>query len=178
MTRRRRRSRPDTVLKVIARWLEEKDVGYVYTLRELRRYVTDKTGVDFIQLDRRHRQLRSYRWVINSNKHDKSLKPNQYQLIKIGDDVNHPECAPQPQGVPKQLRYDLFARDGRQCRHCGIKEGEEYPEYPGRFARMTVAHKLPVSRGGSHSMENCEIQCDVCNEMTQDKYYRRGDEAA
>jgi hypothetical protein len=171
MTRRHRAPKPDAVMRVVAKWLEEKGPGYIFTMAELRRYVFDATGVDFIQLDRRLRDLRRYRWVINSNRDDKTLKPNQYQLVKIGDDVNHPACRPQVEGVPKDLRYTLFERDGQQCRHCGIKQGEEYPEYPGRFARMTVAHKLPVSRGGTYSLENCEIQCDVCNEMVQDKYY-------
>jgi hypothetical protein len=174
----RGRRKPDAVMRVIARKIEEWGVGRVFTIAELRRFVFDATGVDFIQLDRRLRDLRSYRWVIDSYRNDKSLKPNEYKIIKIGDDVNHPACAPQARGCPPALRRKLFARDGQQCRNCGIKQGEEYPEYLGRYARMTVARGLPGSRGGPYTLANARIECDACNEMVRDTYYEGPGKAA
>ena len=163
--------KPDAVLRIVARYLMERGPGYVYTTAELRRHVLAVTGKDFVQLDRRVRDLRDYRWVIHGNREDRTLKPAQHRLVRVGDDVTHPACERRARGCPPPVRRQVYMRDGRQCKVCGIRDGEEYLDWPGRFARMTIGRKLPGSRGGLYTVSNCQVECMMCNEAVRDKYY-------
>jgi len=45
------------------------------------------------------------------------------------------------------------------------------------LADATLDHKVPLSRGGDHSYENCDVACGVCNSrkgaMTPEEYLKR-----
>lgn len=160
------------VIKLVARYLMDLGPGGVFTTAELERHVFEQTGKKRVEVDRRVRDLRAYRWLIDSNREDRSLRPDQRRVVHIGDDVTHPACRPQARGCPALLRRAIYERDGRVCQNCGIQEREEYPEWPGRFARLTIGRGLPGSRGGPYSMANCRVECDACNEIVRDTYYQ------
>jgi hypothetical protein len=165
-----------SVIKIVARYLMDQGPGGVFTIAELERYVSEQTGKKRVEVDRRVRDLRAYRWTIDSYREDRSLKPDQHRVVRIGDDVTHPACRPAAQGCPASLRRGLFMRDGKRCKICGIGAGEEYPDQPGRRARLTIGRILPGSRGGVYSWDNCQVECDRCNEHNRDTYW--GQEAA
>jgi 5-methylcytosine-specific restriction endonuclease McrA len=70
------------------------------------------------------------------------------------------DAAPPPQhwkGRPprrmwRQLRQAVLARDEGTCYYCGTRSG-----------RMTCDHQIPVSRGGSSTLDNLVAACLNCN---------------
>ena len=117
------------------------------------------------QIDRRMRELREVGWVIRTYKDHAGLQPQELFLEKIGDRVWEPNYkGAAAQRISGPLRREVFARDGNRCQECGIGAGEEYPDYPGRFARMTVGHWLPLARGGTNAKGNLRTECSMCNE--------------
>jgi hypothetical protein len=98
------------------------------------------------------------------------LQPHQYHVNTYAGN-QHPaeaecelpaldEAEPSPQywkGRPprriwRQLRQAVLARDERTCHYCGTRSG-----------RMTCDHKIPVSRGGSSTLDNLVTACLKCN---------------
>lgn len=65
------------------------------------------------------------------------------------------------------LPSDVFERDGGICQLC------DYPvnptvEVPNPFA-VTIDHKTPLSKGGSHTMENVQLAHFYCNSAKGDR---------
>lgn len=117
------------------------------------------------QIDRRMRELREVGWVIRTYKDHAGLQPQELFLETIGDRVWEPGYkGTAVQRISGPLRREVFARDGNRCQECGIGAGEEYPDYPGRFARMTIGHWLPLARGGTNAKTNLRTECSMCNE--------------
>ncbi|HET8569104.1 MAG TPA: HNH endonuclease [Candidatus Limnocylindria bacterium] len=56
----------------------------------------------------------------------------------------------------KQL-FALFEAHGNRCFYCGTT------------GRMTVDHRVPLSRGGTNSLENLVPACRSCNSMKHDR---------
>ena len=54
----------------------------------------------------------------------------------------------------------VYERDMGLCRICGLPVG------PGEFH---LDHRMPLSRGGAHSLENCQTAHAICNIRKQDK---------
>lgn len=169
---------PDAVIRIVAKWLERvvwNRADRIFTIAELRRFVLDATGVDFIQLDRRVRDLRDYAWILDTYREDPSLKPAQRRLVKIGWDVTDPACR-RKEKCSALVKRGVYERDGKVCQICGIENGETYPDQPDRVARMTVGRILPGSKGGMYTVKNCQVQCARCNEDVRDKYDHRRDQ--
>lgn len=57
-----------------------------------------------------------------------------------------------PRQVWRLLRQAVFDRDGGVCVYCGRRTGI-----------MTCDHVLPVSRGGSSTLDNLVTACLACN---------------
>ena len=57
-----------------------------------------------------------------------------------------------PRRVWQLMRQVVFARDGRTCVYCGLRTG-----------RLTCDHVIPVSRGGSSTLDNLVTACLACN---------------
>ncbi len=57
-----------------------------------------------------------------------------------------------PRRVWQLLREVVFARDGWICVYCGTRTGP-----------LTCDHVLPVSRGGSSTLDNLVTACLACN---------------
>ena len=56
--------------------------------------------------------------------------------------------------IPKTLRQAVIARDGDICTYCGIKI------HP---SAIHLDHRLPVSKGGGHTLDNLCVTCQPCN---------------
>lgn len=56
------------------------------------------------------------------------------------------------------LRNEIFKRDDYTCRYCGE-----------RGKRLECDHVFPVSRGGTHAVENLVTACFVCNRSKRNK---------
>lgn len=57
---------------------------------------------------------------------------------------------------------EVFARDKWRCQRCGCKCFRRYnPESLDRSP--TLDHIIPLSKGGPHTMANCQLLCWACN---------------
>lgn len=57
-------------------------------------------------------------------------------------------------------RLSLLDRDGPDCFYCGVTMVFGHNDSP-RSAHLE--HKTPLSRGGTHSEDNCVLACRSCN---------------
>jgi regulator of replication initiation timing len=82
----------------------------------------------------------------------------------VFDDLNYkicPYCGEQlseregRQPIPRQLRHEVFVRDGYRCRECGasVEDG----------ATLEIDHILPVAKGGTNDIDNLQTLCKECN---------------
>jgi len=60
--------------------------------------------------------------------------------------------------VPLKVRYQVLKRDGECCVKCGAS-----PETD-RRVRLEVDHIVPVSKGGTDSLDNLQTLCSLCNQ--------------
>lgn len=66
-------------------------------------------------------------------------------------------------------KCELILRDGVLCYYCFKNLDFTSPErwtYNPDFAE--IEHKMPLSRGGAHSYENCVLACSKCNKSKND----------
>jgi hypothetical protein len=68
--------------------------------------------------------------------------------------------------VDKVEPDNVYSRDKWRCVSCSCK-GVRSKEY--RPDRATVDHRIPLSKGGSHTYENCQTMCVVCNSKKHTK---------
>lgn len=69
--------------------------------------------------------------------------------------------------IEKFNKVDVFERDGWRCQLCGRPVMRIVTGYNPRMA--TVDHIVPLSRGGPHTIDNCQTACMMCNATKQDK---------
>lgn len=144
-------------------------VGQVFTMRDIREAIgVDEVAEDAEQLGRRLRNLRPDDWVITSYKDARELSPDSYRLDAIGTRVWLGERNQRDKPSAKVRRL-VIERDDQTCQICGIARGEEYLEYPGRKARMTVGHRVPGQRLGGASVDELQTECAMCNEPIRDE---------
>ena len=58
------------------------------------------------------------------------------------------------QNIPRQLRHQVFQRDGYRCRECGATNKE---------TTLHVDHIKPVAKGGTNDLSNLQTLCEACN---------------
>lgn len=67
--------------------------------------------------------------------------------------------------APKELREAIYTRDQFQCVYCQSTDD------------LTIDHRTPESRGGTHDIENLQVACRYCNaakrDMTHDEFVTR-----
>jgi len=65
----------------------------------------------------------------------------------------------------RAMREAVYSKDGHVCVYCGASKD------------LTIDHKTPEIRGGSHDNENLQTACRVCNaqkrDMTHEEYLER-----
>jgi hypothetical protein len=59
--------------------------------------------------------------------------------------------APRREGVPEQVRREVFRRDGGRCARCGSDE------------LLQFDHVIPVALGGASTAANLQLLCAPCN---------------
>jgi hypothetical protein len=59
--------------------------------------------------------------------------------------------------IPSEVKQQVWRRDGGKCVNCGSKRHLEYD------------HELPVSKGGSNTVNNIRILCKQCNRKKSGK---------
>ena len=60
------------------------------------------------------------------------------------------------QGIPSEVRREVWRRDSGKCVKCGSRENLEYD------------HIIPIAKGGSNTTRNIELLCEVCNRAKSD----------
>lgn len=60
----------------------------------------------------------------------------------------------------------VYDRDKWKCVLCGCKvvKSRDY-----KSNRATIDHRIPLSKGGSHTYDNCQTMCTVCNSSKHTK---------
>jgi 5-methylcytosine-specific restriction endonuclease McrA len=65
-------------------------------------------------------------------------------------------------GVSPKIRRQVLSRDGFKCKECGAMPSEH------RDVWLEIDHIIPVSKGGTNSMDNLQTLCDACNSGKSD----------
>jgi hypothetical protein len=150
----------------VARFIASVGEGNIFTKQDL---ITAVPGVS--QADRRMRDLREIGWKIDNYKDNPRLRPDQYLLQTIGVKVHDGEKPDRDLGrkaITGAKRRRVLDRDGNTCQVCFTPGGAEYFDAPGRVARLTIGHILPVARGGGDEDTNLRAECQRCNEDARD----------
>ena len=61
------------------------------------------------------------------------------------------------EGIPKQIRDDVWNRDKGKCVECGSKKKLEFD------------HIIPHSKGGANTYRNLQLLCELCNRKKSNK---------
>lgn len=98
------------------------------------------------QADRRLRDLRDNGWVIQTNREDVSLKPDEQRFAAVGIAIWDPSARQSTPhtGASAKTRRAVFLAAGYQCEVCGVAGGESYPDLP----TMTATLSLSVVNSG------------------------------
>ncbi len=108
---------------------------------------------------RRVRELRNeegFRILTHNDRSD--LEPGQYLL-------EDPKPLPAfERSISKELRAEIFDRNGFTCQMCGAVAGEPHPWDIGRKTRLHIGHVIDKSVGGTDDISNLRTLCSVCNE--------------
>jgi len=74
----------------------------------------------------------------------------------------------------RQLRNELYKRDGKQCHYCGIPENEFYQLWGGPFyGGYRRGRRLEIDRKANslgYDIENCVLACPICNMAKSGKF--------
>jgi hypothetical protein len=148
----------------VALWLyQEVGEGNTFSKQQLRRAIP---GIE--QVDRRMRELRDAEWVIKTYRDMDGLRPGELYLEKIGIHVWEPgNRTAGLRSISGRVRREVMERDLHRCVRCGISAGEEYPDDPGKNARLTVGHVNPHKHGSDAQPEDLVTECDRCNEAAK-----------
>lgn len=122
--------------------------GCVFSIEEMEMVIFGETGKKRVEIDRRIRELRKFGWVIDNYRTDKTLHSSEHRITRIGDDPNDPNNHRKVERCPAKVRRVVFMRDGQRCTICGIGPGEEYPDWPDHYARLTIGRIVPGSKRG------------------------------
>lgn len=69
--------------------------------------------------------------------------------------------------VEKFNSIEIFIRDGWRCQICGKKVRPTFTEYHDLYPNLD--HIIPLSKGGTHTRDNCQCTCRKCNIAKRDK---------
>ena len=61
--------------------------------------------------------------------------------------------------ISREVKAEVFQRDGGMCQHCGSKFNLEYD------------HIMPYSLGGSNAAKNIQLLCSTCNRSKGNRFF-------
>ena len=67
-----------------------------------------------------------------------------------------------------ELKAELVREHGEHCMTCKDRQRD--------WRGISLSHKIPLSRGGETSKENCLLECYPCHELYEKHPERRPDE--
>ena len=105
-----------------------------------------KYGDEFFSADQNLSETDVEALVISREKRNQR-QLNNARLIMHGETVS----ASKRQAVPDEVKQFIFERDKGQCVNCGSR------------VELQFDHIIPVSLGGSNSVENLQVLCGTCN---------------
>jgi hypothetical protein len=76
---------------------------------------------------------------------------------KVGTGAEARWVIPKREPIGERIRYLVFRRDGFKCVFCGAAPRK------GNRVILHVDHILPVSKGGTNSIDNLRTLCSKCN---------------
>ena len=154
-----------TQCKICGRWYKNNTTSQIcsdqcrhkaYILREDKDRVSSRTihcvicGVHFSRL------FKNSKWTCSSGC---ELEQNK-NLRRVSRHKRR--AAMYRSGYERFDSIDVFVRDGWKCKACGIKTPEK-----NRGTTLSNApeldHIIPLSKGGSHTMQNTQCLCRYCN---------------
>lgn len=135
----------------------ESNLGRILTSDELR----EVAGIS--EWARRVRELRDEEGMqIPTHNDRESLKPNQYLIETL---ERRPVVA---RNVGSKIRREILERNGFTCQVCGAGAGEESGCEPGKKCRLQIDHVVPISQGGTDSVDNLRAVCVYYNKSKAD----------
>lgn len=135
----------------VALWLlAEVGEGGKFTKEQLR-----AAFHDYPQVDRRMRELRDHDWVIDANRTDVSLNPNEMRFVRAGEAVWDPATRAARMVRRRPERRLVLERDGQACVRCGARAP----------APLEVAYVVPLAAGGSAGPDNLVTLCANCHAL-------------
>ena len=99
-------------------------------------------------MDQKHRSLARMQQGIPGQR----LVPSRRLASVCRDALTRHWKGRPPRRVWQLLRQLVFERDGWTCVYCGMRSGT-----------LTCDHVVPVSRGGSSTLDNLVTACLACN---------------
>lgn len=70
---------------------------------------------------------------------------------------------------PKIRREDVFERDKYICQICGVKcDPNDFGWGSSGATHPTIDHIIPLSKGGTHTWDNVQCACALCNSVKRD----------
>ena len=72
--------------------------------------------------------------------------------------------------VTAEQLSDMMVDQGGRCFYCGIAMDMSHPR--NKPASCTIDHIVPLSKGGTHEIQNIRLACKSCNSSKGDKVTR------
>jgi 5-methylcytosine-specific restriction endonuclease McrA len=69
--------------------------------------------------------------------------------------------------IPKEIKRQVWARDGGRCRNCGITNDDSMLRY-GEYLHFD--HIIPFSKNGADTVSNLQLLCGPCNRAKAAQY--------
>ncbi len=98
----------------------------------------------------RLRRVRDYAQVKHGGRITAAVTDEALQVLGSAEEAGT-EPIPGREGIPTEVRRQVWRRDGGKCVKCGSRRNLEYD------------HIIPVSMGGSNTARNIELLCESCN---------------
>lgn len=99
---------------------------------------------------RERKKQASKRWYSKHREHVRNVQ-HQYYIDHYTMFAAR-NFASRDRTLPANLVQDIFVRDNYTCQYCNKRGG-----------KLTIDHRMPVSRGGDDNKENLCVACHRCN---------------